>query len=94
MLYCSRDIVQDGCNFYFSFWAIFCPFTPLTAQKIKIKKKMQKRPEDIILLHIGSPGAQQVNFQAFFNSLLSCSFFFFNWDSLHARLNSHYEAWS
>ena len=20
--------------------------------------------------------------------------FFFNWDSLHARLNSHYEAWS
>ena len=21
-------------------------------------------------------------------------FFFFNWDSLHARLNSHYEAWS
>ena len=22
------------------------------------------------------------------------SFFFFNWNSLHARLNSHYEAWS
>ena len=22
------------------------------------------------------------------------AFFFFNWDSLHARLNSHYEAWS
>ena len=21
-------------------------------------------------------------------------FFFFNWDSLHARLNSHYETWS
>ena len=21
-------------------------------------------------------------------------FFFFNWDSLYARLNSHYEAWS
>ena len=21
-------------------------------------------------------------------------FVFFNWDSLHARLNSHYEAWS
>ena len=26
------------CNCYFSFWAIFFPFTPLTAQKIKIKK--------------------------------------------------------
>ena len=24
--------------YYFSFWAIFCPFTPLTAQKIKISK--------------------------------------------------------
>ena len=22
------------------------------------------------------------------------SFFLFNWDSLYARLNSHYEAWS
>ena len=21
-------------------------------------------------------------------------FFFFNWDSIHARLNSHYEVWS
>ena len=24
----------------------------------------------------------------------STEFFFFNWDSPHARLNSHYEAWS
>ena len=24
---------------FLSFWAIFCPFTPLTTQKIKIKKK-------------------------------------------------------
>ena len=26
---------------YFSFWAIFCPFTPLTARKIKIKKNIK-----------------------------------------------------
>ena len=39
MLYCSWYTVSDGCNCYFSFWAIFCPFTALTAQKIKIKKK-------------------------------------------------------
>ena len=26
--------------------------------------------------------------------LLQLTFFFFNWDSPHARLNSHYEAWS
>ena len=28
------------------------------------------------------------------DQLLLSFFFFFNWDSLHARLNSHYEAWS
>ena len=26
--------------------------------------------------------------------VLNSSSFFLNWDSLHARLNSHYEAWS
>ena len=39
MLYCSWDKARDRCNCYFSFWAIFCPFTPLTAKKIKILKK-------------------------------------------------------
>ena len=29
MLYCCWDTVCDGCNVYFSFWAIFCPFSPL-----------------------------------------------------------------
>ena len=28
MLYCSWDMVFDGCNCCFSFWAIFCPFSP------------------------------------------------------------------
>ena len=36
ILYCSWDMACDTCNCYFSFSAIFCPFTPLTAQKIKI----------------------------------------------------------
>ena len=43
MLYCSWDMVHDKSNCYFSFWAIFCPFTPLTAQKIKILKKWNKK---------------------------------------------------
>ena len=30
ILHCSWDMVRDRCN-YFSFWAIFSPFTPLTA---------------------------------------------------------------
>ena len=43
------------CNCYFSFWAIFCPFTPLppasppnSAKNINFKK-MKKTPRDIIL---------------------------------------------
>ena len=39
MLCCSWDTMHDGCNSYFLFWAIFCPFTLLTTQKIKILKK-------------------------------------------------------
>ena len=38
MLHCSLDMACNGFNCYFSFWAIFCPFTSLTAQKIKILK--------------------------------------------------------
>ena len=34
--------MHDGCNCCFSFWAIFCPFTSLTAQKMKIPKKWKK----------------------------------------------------
>ena len=30
---------------FLSFWAIFCPFTPLTTQKSKILKKWKKRGE-------------------------------------------------
>ena len=36
ILHCSWDKACDRCNFHFSFWAIFCPFTPLTSQKLKI----------------------------------------------------------
>ena len=41
MLYCSWDMACDRC-IYFSFWAISCPFTPLTAQKITIFKRWKK----------------------------------------------------
>ena len=50
MLYCFWDMVHDGCNCYFSFWAIFHLFTPVTAWKIKISKKWEKH-RDIIILH-------------------------------------------
>ena len=36
---------------FFSFWAIFCPFSPLTTRKTKILK-LKKTPGHIIMLHI------------------------------------------
>ena len=50
MVYDSWDMEHDRHNF-FSFWAIFCRFTPLTTQKIKILKKKKKTPGDIIIFH-------------------------------------------
>ena len=35
-------MTQNKCNRCFPFWAIFCPFTPLTAQKIKFQKNEKK----------------------------------------------------
>ena len=45
------DMVHDGCNCCFSFWAIFCPFTPLLRPKNENFKKMKKTCGDIIILH-------------------------------------------
>ena len=43
---------RDRQNFLL-FWAIVCPFTPLTTRKIKNDKKWKKKknPGDIIILH-------------------------------------------
>ena len=45
MLYCSWNMACDEYNCYFSFWAMFYPFSPITVQKFKISKKTKKRLE-------------------------------------------------
>ena len=45
VLYCSWDMVCHGSNCSFLFWTIFCPFTPITAQKMKISQKWKLRLE-------------------------------------------------
>ena len=62
MLYCSWGMAHDRCNCYFSLSAIFCPFT--TAQKIKIKKKMNKAPGDIIILHMCAKNCNQMMYSS------------------------------
>ena len=54
MLYCSWDMVRDGCNCYFSFWTIFYSFTLLTARKMKISNKWKKHLE-IFSFYITAP---------------------------------------
>ena len=59
MLYCSGDMLCDGCNCYFSFWAIFCSFIPLPLAAPSLPnilnnenfKTMEETPEDIIISH-------------------------------------------
>ena len=51
MMYASWDLVGERRNFL-RFWTVFCPFNPLTTQKIKILKKWIKKPGDIIILRI------------------------------------------
>ena len=45
MIYGFWDMVCGRWNCYFSFWVIFCSFTPLRAQTIKFSKKWKKHLE-------------------------------------------------
>ena len=51
MLYCSWDMVRDGCNYFFIF-GYFLPFYPLNSPKNQNLKKMKKRSGDIIILQM------------------------------------------
>ena len=41
-LYCSWDMTRNGYDCYFSFWALFCPFTPINSPKNQNFKKLKK----------------------------------------------------
>ena len=80
MLYCFWDMVCGRCN-YFSFCTVFCLFTSLTAQKIKIKKKIMKNtPGDIIILHKCTKNHDH---------MLFCS-----WDMACDRYNCYFSFWA
>ena len=51
MLCCSCDVAHDRCN-YFSFWAIFCPFTPQTTWKKKTSNKWKKGLDKSLLTQV------------------------------------------
>ena len=47
----DNHIMYGSWDNFLSFWAIFCSFTPLRTQKIKVFKKWKKIPGDIMILH-------------------------------------------
>ena len=75
MMYSSWDMVCNGSN-YFSFWAIFCPFIPLTAWKIKIKKKLRKYLE-ISSFYIGTTNFDQMMYGSWDMVRDRCNYFLF-----------------
>ena len=81
MTYCSWDMVCDRCNCYLIFWAIFWPFSLITAWKIKISKKWKKEnPGDVIILHKCTKN---------FDHMVYCS-----WDIMHDRCNCYFSFWA
>ena len=79
-LYCSWHMACDRCNCYFLFWAIFWPFTPLTAWRMKIKKQKINSPGDIIILHKCTKNHDY---------MLYCS-----WNMTHDRCNCCFSLWA
>ena len=78
MMYGSWDMERDRHNFL-SLWTIFCPFTPLTTRKVKILKKWNKNPGDIIILYMRTKNHDH---------MLYCS-----WDMAHDRCNCYFSFW-
>ena len=79
-MYDSWDMVRDRCNCYFSFWAIFCTFTPLKAQKIKISEKKKKTPGNIIILQMWTKNYDQMIYSS--------------WDTVRDRCNCYFSFWA
>ena len=76
MLHCSWDMVSDRCN-YFSFWAVFCPFTPQQPKKPKFWKNEKKMPGDIIILHMCTNNYDQMMYDSWYMVRDGCNYFSF-----------------
>ena len=76
-MYSSWYIERDRHNFL-SFWAIFCPFTPLATQKIKILK-WKKRRGDVIILQESTKNYDHILYCSRDMARDGCSFYFSFW---------------
>ena len=70
----------DAWQTYLSFWAIFCPFTPLTTPKNQNFEKIKKKPGDIIILNKSNKIYDHMLYRS--------------WDTVHDRCNFHFLFWA
>ena len=65
---------------FLPFWAIFCPFTPLTTQKNQHFEKMKQQPGDIIILNKSTKNYDHMLYRS--------------WDMTHDGCNFHFLFWA
>ena len=77
MIYGSWDI---NCNrqIFLSSWAIFCHFTPLTAQKRRFQK-IKKAAGDIIILHKCTKNHDHILYCSWYMACDTCNSYFSFW---------------
>ena len=86
-------------QFFLSFWTIFCLFTPLTTQKIKILKKWKKKSLEISSFYTSVINDHEWSYATLwmiicYNKNYGCNFYFSFWDifALSHPLPSPYPA--
>ena len=65
---------------FLPFWAMFCPFTPLTTQKNQHFEKMKQQPGDIIILNKSTKNYDHMLYRS--------------WDMVHDGCNFHFLFWA
>ena len=78
---CMIPQIWNAADRFFLVWTNFCPFTPLTIQKIKILKKRKK------LLEISS-------FYTIVQKIMIICYTYCSWDMAHDTCNCYFSFWA
>ena len=86
-------MVHDGYNCYFSFWAIFCPLTPLTQKIIFLFFFLKKKPLEISSFYTSVPKVMIICYTVPKIWCMMDVIFIFHFGLFFALLPQHPEIW-
>ena len=86
-------MVHDGYNCYFSFWAIFCPLTPLTQKIIFLFFFFKKKPLEISSFYTSVPKVMIICYTVPKIWCMMDVIFIFHFGLFFALLPQHPEIW-